>query len=81
MVLTIPGLSCIEQGADFVNKYEVIIRGEIFYNSTPLVSQPGSDLPNVVHRPLTLEAYQENLALSSASSSQADRLPFRDSQT
>jgi hypothetical protein len=82
-VNNIPEIFQVELGNEYVNHYEVIIRGRNFYyNSTLTVSQPGSVLPDLAHRPLTLHAHEENLGLvPNVSPPQSDRLIYRDCQT
>lgn len=42
----------IERGDDFVSHYEVIVRGNNFFNSILTVSQAGDAISNLRHRPL-----------------------------
>jgi len=80
----IPVLESVERGEDYVNHYEIILRGKNFYyNSILTISQPDSDLPNIAHRPLTLNAYRREEFGDSGSAFQPtpDRLLYVDCQT
>ncbi len=79
----IPKIYSVERGEDFVNHYEVIVRGKNFYfDSILTVSTPHSELPDVKHRPLILHAHETGPgALQYPLSPQSDRIVYRDCQT
>lgn len=78
-----PTISSVERGSNFVNHYEVIVRGKNFYfNSILTVSQPDDSLSTLRHRPLVLHAHEVNSGLlQSQISPQNDRIVYRDCQT
>lgn len=82
-VNTIPEIYAVERGADFVNHYEIVIRGKNFlFGSILVVNQPESEFPDIAHRPLTLRSYGEARdRQQELKPPQADRLIFRDCQT
>lgn len=78
-----PEIYSVERGDDFVNHYEVIVRGKNFYfDSILTVSRPASELPDVKHRPLILHAHETSPgSLQYPLSPQSDRIVYRDCRT
>lgn len=78
-----PKIFSVERGEDFVNHYEVIVRGNnFFFNSILTVSQSDNSLSSVRHRPLVLHTHETNPGyLQSQISPLSDRMTYRDCQT
>lgn len=79
----IPTIYSVERGEDFVNHYEVVIKGGNFYFDSILsVTEPESEPSERRHQPLILHAHETAArALSHPRDLKAGRIIYRDCRT
>ncbi len=82
-VSDIPTIYSVERGEDFVNHYEVIVRGKNFYfDSILTVTEPENELPKNRHQPLILHAHDSASGSSAYPRNEnAGHIIYRDCRT
>jgi hypothetical protein len=82
-VNSIPGITNVERGDDFVNSYEVIIRGKnFFFNSTLIVKEPGDSITGDSYRQLTFAQPRNRSQFSQLSTAtKTDQMVYVDCNT